>query len=102
MCVPDVLGALAVWRLQTKKNVGLRNPRKKERKKMTRTSFAMPRGTWPRLAEVTAQGTGYVRATDPRIFSLLATVRSLGPFLTILEGRISLVASSVEAYKRQR
>ena len=39
---------------------------------------------------------------DPRHFSLLAIVRSLGPFSTIVEGRISLVASYAKGQRQQQ
>jgi len=55
-----------------------------------------------RLAKGAAKGTGYVRATvfptcaaSPKNVSPLVTVRSLGPFFTIVEGRISLEATTV-------
>jgi len=70
------------------------------------TGSAMPRGTGARLAEGATKGTAYVRTivwptrvTSPKRVSLLATVQSIGLFFTIVEGRISLVASSVEAGK---
>jgi len=70
------------------------------------TSFVMPRETGARLAKNAAKGTGYVRETvfptglaSHNHFLPLATVRLLGLFFTILEGRISLVAGSVGADK---
>jgi len=63
----------------------------------------MPRRTGARLAKGVAKGTGYVCATVflTRVASLKnvpphASVRSLGLFFTIVEGRISLVANSIE------
>jgi len=63
-------------------------------------SFAMPQGTGARLAEGATKGTAYARTTvfqtcltSPKHVSLLATVRSLGPFSIIFQGRISLVAT---------
>jgi len=67
------------------------------------TSCVMPRRTGARLARGTTKGPGYVHATVSltRVASSKhvpprTTVRSLGLFFTIVEGRISLVASSVE------
>jgi len=66
-------------------------------------------GTLAHLGQGADNSIGYVHATvfPTRVASLkhvspLATVRSLGPFSTILEGRISLVASSVKADKRKQ
>jgi len=60
----------------------------------------MLQGTGARLAEGATKGTAYARTTvyptsvtSPKHVSLLATLRSLGPFSIIVEGRISLVAS---------
>ena len=60
----------------------------------------MPRETGARLAEGVTKGTAYVRTNvfparvnSPKHVLLLTTVRSLGPFSTIFEGRISLVAT---------
>jgi len=68
----------------------------------------MLRETGARLAKGTAEGTRYVRATvclthvaSPKPVSPLATVRSLGPFFTILEGRISLVAVTSDCQGHQ-
>jgi len=41
------------------------------------------------------------RVTSPKHFSLLATVRLLGPSSTIVEGRISLVATSAKGERQQ-
>jgi len=72
------------------------------------TSFVMTRATGARLAEGATTGTAHVRTTifpthvtSPKQFSLPATVRSLGPFSTIVEGRIFLVSSYAKG-QRQR
>jgi len=68
----------------------------------------MLRGTGAHLAEGAIKGTAYVRikvfparVNSPKHVLLLSTVRSLGLFFTILEGRISLVASYAKG-QRQR
>jgi len=62
------------------------------------TSFSMPRGIEARLAQDAAKGFEYVRA-----FSRVVFLHSRGSYFSSsrMEGRISLVASSVEADKRQ-
>jgi len=71
-------------------------------------SFAMPQGTGARLAEGATKGTAYARTTvfqtcltSPKHVSLLATVRSLGPFSIIFQGRISLVATYAKGQRQQ-